>query len=54
MDFNKDKARAAERFAAFLRAASATHPRRADAESRMKELAPKPAPAPPLKPGGAS
>jgi tetratricopeptide (TPR) repeat protein len=41
MDFKKDKARAESRLREFLAAAPATHPRRAVAAERLKELAPK-------------
>jgi tetratricopeptide (TPR) repeat protein len=43
MDFKKDKSKAEMKLNEFLKAAPDKHPRRADAESRLKELAPRPA-----------
>jgi superkiller protein 3 len=41
MDFKKDKSKAEMKLNEFLKVAPDKHPRRADAESRLKELAPK-------------
>ncbi len=54
MDFKKDKAKAEMKLTEFLKVAGDKHPRRADAESRLKELAPKPSQGAPSKPGGSS
>jgi tetratricopeptide (TPR) repeat protein len=43
MDFKKDKSKAENKLNEFLKVAPDKHPRRADAESRLKELAPRPA-----------
>jgi tetratricopeptide (TPR) repeat protein len=53
MDFKKDKTKAQGRLEEFLKVAPDKHPRRANAEARLKEIAPKPAAPPPTK-GGAS
>ncbi len=45
MDFDKQPAEAANKLAEFLRVAPKNHPRRPDAESRARELAPKAPPA---------
>jgi tetratricopeptide (TPR) repeat protein len=50
MEFKKEPARAKERFEQFLKTASSSHPKRADAEARLKELAQKLAPAPAAAP----
>jgi len=42
MDFKKDKSKAEMKLNEFLKVAPDKHPRRADAESRLKELAPRP------------
>jgi tetratricopeptide (TPR) repeat protein len=56
MDFKKDARNAKDKAKAqleeFLRAASSKHPKRAEAESRLKELAPKPSPAASSTKGG--
>jgi tetratricopeptide (TPR) repeat protein len=52
MDFKKDQARAYKRLGEFVKAAPANHPKRADAEARLKELAPKVAPEPKSESGG--
>jgi tetratricopeptide (TPR) repeat protein len=44
MDFKKDKVKAEMKLNEFLRVAPDRHPRRSDAEARLKELAPQPAP----------
>jgi tetratricopeptide (TPR) repeat protein len=54
MDFKKDKTKAQMKLSEFLKLAPLKHPRRSDAESRMKELAPRPAPGAPLNRGGSS
>jgi tetratricopeptide (TPR) repeat protein len=46
MDFKKDPQRAYKRLTEFVKAAPASHGKRADAEARIKELAPKVAPPP--------
>jgi tetratricopeptide (TPR) repeat protein len=46
MEFKKEPNRAKERFEQFLKTASASHPKRAEAETRLRELAQKLAPAP--------
>jgi len=45
MDFKKSESKARDAFDAFLKAAPSSHPKRADAEARLKELAAKAAPA---------
>ncbi len=49
MDFKKDKSKAEMKLTEFLKVAPDKHPRRADAESRLKELAPKPTAGAPSK-----
>jgi tetratricopeptide (TPR) repeat protein len=46
MDFKKDLVRARDRFAEFVKVAPSSHPRRADGEARLKELAAKVGPPP--------
>jgi len=54
MEFKKEPARAKERFEQFLKTAASSHPKRADAEARLKELGQKLAPAAPSTPPPAS
>jgi tetratricopeptide (TPR) repeat protein len=49
MDFKKEKSKAETKLNEFLKVAGDKHPRRADAENRLKELAPKPAAGAPSK-----